>query len=157
MSLRLSANFTLAEMVRSNTAIERGIKNKPTIQHIAHATAHANLVLQPLRDRVGPVQITSWYRCPELNVAVGGSKTSNHMTGGTSDLRIKGMEAPDIIKLIKEMGLPFDQLIDEGFYNAAGDWISWVHCGSPPAFGAKPRGEILLARGDRRNPTYTVG
>jgi len=156
VSIRLSANFTLNEMVRSNTATAKGINNKPSIQHIVNATAHAALILQPLRIRVGkPVMITSWYRCPELNAAVGGSKTSTHMTGAATDIRIAGMTPEQIIDVAKELNLPTDQIINEGFYRGQ-EWISWTHIASPKDLTLAPRGEVLMARGDRTNPTYTA-
>ena len=156
MADKLSKHFLFQEFIRSNTAEKRGIRNKPSLQHIINATAHAHVILEPLRAYLDkPIIITSWYRSPELNAAVGGSKTSTHMTGAATDIRISGMTPGEIIEAIKNLKLPTDQCLDEGFHRGD-DWISWAHVASPKDFSLKPRGEILLARGDRSNPTYTV-
>jgi len=154
--IHLAPNFVLREVVRSNTAERKGIRNIPTQQNLFYASALATLVGQPLRDHVNnSVSVTSWYRCPELNAAVGGSKTSAHMTGGAFDIRINGMTPAEIIQVIKKLSLPFDQVIDEGF-TRNDKWISWVHIAIPKEFKQKPRGQHLTARGDRKNPTYEI-
>lgn len=69
-------------------------------------------VLDPLRRKLNkPIRITSGYRSPEVNAAVGGSKTSDHMTGRAVDLAVAGMSAREIADVIRGMNLPYDQLI----------------------------------------------
>lgn len=124
-TVRLSKNFTLAELCASDTAKAKGIKNEPGTQEIVNLTALCTKVLQPLRDWWGrEVKIGSGYRCQKLNAAVGGVKNSQHMSGQAADLCIdgdmaKGRKWFDYIKDHME----FDQLIWE--HNAKGSY--WVH------------------------------
>ena len=76
--MKLSKNFTLEELIRSNTAERMGIDNVPKDEKVVENLRSLCLeVLQPLRDYVGaPVHINSGYRCPELNMTVGGVKKS---------------------------------------------------------------------------------
>ena len=71
--MRISKNFTLHELTRSNTALRLGIDNTPTKDGIHKLTIIANSLLQPIRNELGPLRITSGYRSPELNTAIGGS------------------------------------------------------------------------------------
>ena len=89
-NMKLSENFTLEELIRSNTAERMGIDNVPKDEKVVENLRSLCLeVLQPLRDYVGaPVHINSGYRCPELNMAVGGVKNSQHCRGEAADIRI---------------------------------------------------------------------
>lgn len=124
-TVRLSKNFTLAELCASDTAKAKGIRNEPGTQEIVNLTALCTKVLQPLRDWWGrEVKIGSGYRCQKLNAAVGGVKNSQHMSGQAADLCIdgdkdKGMRWFSYIR----NHLEFDQLIWE--HNAKGNY--WVH------------------------------
>ena len=71
--MKLSKNFTLQELIKSNTALRLGIDNTPSKEGIMKLTILATSVLQLLRDRIGALRITSGYRSPELNKAIGGS------------------------------------------------------------------------------------
>ena len=74
--------FTIKELCKSNTAIKYGIDNTPTPEVEQNLIALIENVLDPLREAWGsPIIINSGYRCPILNKAVGGSKTSSHMSG----------------------------------------------------------------------------
>ena len=108
---RITDNFTMEEFTRSETAEAMGIKNEPgSRERLALVNLCAKL-LQPLRDAYGkPIHINSGYRCPELNKAVGGVPTSMHQRGEASDLSIDG-KAGDLLELIEENHLPFDQAI----------------------------------------------
>ena len=76
-------------------------------------------VLQPLRDKLGkPIIITSGYRCPRLNQAVGGVKNSQHLEGKAVDIVVNGMTISALITFIVHSGIEFDQLINEK---------NWVH------------------------------
>ena len=88
--MRLSKNFTLRELIRSNTAERMGIDNVPKDEKVIENLRNLCFeVLQPLRDYVGaPVHINSGYRSPELNRAVGGVKNSQHCRGEACDIRI---------------------------------------------------------------------
>ena len=88
--MKLSENFTLEELIHSNTAERMGIDNVPKDEKVVENLRSLCLeVLQPLRDYVGaPVHINSGYRCPELNMTVGGVKNSQHCRGEAADIRI---------------------------------------------------------------------
>lgn len=116
--------FKIAEFVRSETADKRGINNRCKKEHVANITTLVNKVLDPLREAYGnPIRITSGYRCPELNKAVKGSATSDHVNGRAADIvgtpNTKA-ENKKLFYLIQSLGLPFDQLINESDF-------SWVH------------------------------
>lgn len=116
--------FTIAEMVKSETADSCGIDNRLPKSLICNVNGLIDNVLDPLREAYGkPVTVTSGYRCKVLNKAVGGSKTSEHMKGMAAD--IVGTpntkeENNRLFNLIQELDLPFTQLIDEKNF-------SWVH------------------------------
>ena len=98
---KLSPHFTVGEMLRSGTAIRLGIKNVPE-EHpedgLTNEEVVENLrqlavkVLEPLRQRVGRVIVTSGYRCRVLNRAVGGVATSQHLCGQAADIHVTGNE-----------------------------------------------------------------
>ena len=109
--MNITDNFTLEEFIYSDTAVAKGIKNEPgTRERLAMMNLCVKL-LQPLREAIGkPISINSGYRCPELNKAVGGVLTSQHVKGEAADLSISG-KAGDLLEVLEESGLPFDQAI----------------------------------------------
>lgn len=122
---RISANFTLEEMIASDTAKARGIINAPNTQQLCNLCALVNNVLQPLRDAMRtPITISSGFRCKKLNIAVGGVSNSQHMTGEAADIDIHNdqLYGRCLVEWIKR-NCTFDQLIWE--HNAAGTY--WVH------------------------------
>lgn len=121
--MRLSKNFTLKEITRSNTAKRLGIKNDPTKQHLQNIQSLVTNVLQPLRSGVGPVRISSGYRNPQLNRAIGGSVKSQHCKGQASDIQYfeEGqMKNKVIYDWIIDNAIEFDQMINEFDF-------SWIH------------------------------
>lgn len=117
-------HFTMGEMMRSDTADRRGIDNRCSKEDAERLKKLIENVLDPLREAYGkPIKVNSGYRCPELNKAVGGSKTSDHMKGCAADIvgtpNTKS-ENKRLFELVKSLDLPFDQLIDEKN-------LSWVH------------------------------
>lgn len=114
--------FTIAELCKSDTADRLGINNRIPKELLPNIQNLIAKVLDPLREWYGkPVYVNSGYRCPELNKAVGGSPTSDHMQGRAADIT-GGSQAENekLFDLIQALGLPFDQLIDEKDF-------SWVH------------------------------
>lgn len=108
---KITENFTMEEFTRSETAEKLGIHNEPDSRARLAIVNLCTKLLQPLRDIYGkPMRINSGYRCPELNKAVGGVPTSMHQKGMASDLSIDG-KAGDLLDLIEENHLPFDQAI----------------------------------------------
>ena len=120
--MKLTEHFTLAEFVRSETATNKHIDNTPTPEVIENLRALCRNVLEPARVDFGsPIYITSGYRCPELNKAVGGKPTSQHLRGEAADLQVRGVEnLRRLYNVIKSRGV-FDQLLYES--NGSTKWI----------------------------------
>ena len=110
--------------MRSQTADARGINNKCNIEQAGNIQRLIVEVLDPLREAYGkPIRVTSGFRSPELNKAVGGSRTSDHMTGCAADIvgtPNNKEENKKLFELVQELGLSYDQLIDEKNFR-------WVH------------------------------
>lgn len=110
--MRLSANFNLHEFTRSAKAAELGIDNTPAPEHIEAMRLLCVHILQPLREHLGkPIAITSGYRSPALNEAVGGAKGSQHSLGQAADIKVGGIPAEELARIIHGLGLPVDQCI----------------------------------------------
>ncbi len=116
----LSSNFVLAEFVTSQEAERKGIDNTPSDEVVANLTALCEKVLEPLRQMLGPVRVSSGYRSPALNTAIGGAKNSQHLTGHAADISINGRSLDEVYNWIYE-NTPFDQVIRE--FPPGG----WVH------------------------------
>lgn len=85
---QLTPHFSLEEMTRSATALRLNIDNRPAAAHVANLCRLCINVLEPLRHRFGPLVVTSGYRSPQLNRAVGGVATSQHTRGEAADVRV---------------------------------------------------------------------
>ena len=120
--LELSKNFTLKEFLESKTARLHSIYEQwdpppGVVDNLRQLCEH---LLQPLRDGLGEsIIISSGWRCPRLNTLVGGVGNSWHLSGRAADCD-NGNDNQKIINKVKELGLPFDQMIDE-------DHLNWVH------------------------------
>ncbi len=122
----LSQNFSISEMVKSQTALRHGIDNWPDEESIVNMDYLANAVLQPIRDNFGaPVNISSGYRCLELNRKLGSKDSSQHRRGEAADIEIWGLSNLTLGTWIKD-NLIFDQLILE-FYDGVNPQSGWVH------------------------------
>ncbi len=117
--MKLSNHFNLEEFTVSQTAKRRGIRNKASAIVISNLAGLCKHVLEPIRESFGPVIVSSGYRSPKLNKAIGGSATSQHCKGQAADIFVPGFDNKDVAKWIKSL-LTFDQLILE-FY--PGGWI----------------------------------
>lgn len=122
---RLSPHFALNELART---AHRYIDNTPGPAEIERLTKLCVEFLEPIRERFGPLWITSGFRCQKLNQCIGGSETSAHMYGCAADfvpiVRPPLLEIPtaEIVNwIIDESWLPFDQVIDE--YSSTANWI----------------------------------
>lgn len=121
--MRLSKNFTLEEMIYSDTAKRYGLHNYPTSQAIRNLGYLTQNFLQPLRDKINkPILILSGYRSELVNQKVGGVNTSQHKYGQAVDIQVVGMSPLQLFLYIKESGLDYDQLILERTKKA-----EWVH------------------------------
>ena len=112
---RISKNITYNEAIFSNTAKRKGIENNPNDEQISNMMSIAEMVFQPLRSFVGgPIKITSFFRSPELNKAIGGSGSSQHCKGQAMDVDdVYGHKTnAEMFMYIRE-NLDFDQLIWE--------------------------------------------
>lgn len=134
--MQLTKNFKLSEFTDSDTATAKGIDNTPTDEHLENIKFVAEQ-LQLIRNTYKqPINISSGYRCEELNTAVNGSKSSQHMQGLAVDInqgsRTKNHNLFLIVKRMMKVGLKVHQLIDEQNFN-------WIHIGFKQD---NPRGEI---------------
>ena len=123
--MKLSANFTLQEFTKSQTALRLGIDNTPQGEHLEAAQALFENVVQKVRDQFGVTTINSGYRGPELNKAVGGAPTSQHCNGEAADIECPGTANKDLAEWINA-NLDYDQLILE-FYDPDIPDAGWVH------------------------------
>lgn len=128
--------FTIKELTKSETADAHGICNTPSKEEINNLIQLVDNILDPLREQYGkPIRINSGYRCPELNALVKGQKNSQHLTGQAVDIssyRNTKSENEILFNLVKELNLPFDQLINEKDF-------SWIHI----SYSDKNRRQIL--------------
>ena len=149
--MKLSKNFSLHELCKSDTGTRHGIDNSPTAQVIDCLQDLVDNVLQPLRDKFGPIVVTSGYRSPELNKKIGGSTTSHHCYGYAADFEVLGMDNRELAIYIRDT-LKFTQLILE-FYDGRPD-SGWVHC----AYNENDlKGQVLTASKVNGKTQYTNG
>ena len=138
--------FTIAELIKTN---HKGIDNTPDATVKKNLTALVDNVLDPLREAYGrPIYVSSGYRCPKLNKAVGGAASSQHMLGQAADIRSKEdtpEENKKLFDLIVKLKLPFDQVINEYGYN-------WIHV----SFGPRHRRKLLDAVKFKGKTVYRV-
>ena len=130
--MKLTENFSLHEMVKSETALRQGIDNTPTEQVIQNLRTLCEQILQPVREHYKKgVKVNSGYRSPDVNAAVGGSRTSDHTKGQAADIEIPGVANYDLAKYIAE-NYKFTQIILE-FYTPGVPDSGWVHVSYDPA------------------------
>jgi zinc D-Ala-D-Ala carboxypeptidase len=130
--MRLSKNFTLPELTKSETALRKGMDNTPTGDALANLQILTDKVLQPVRDHFAKgVKVNSGYRSPDVNAAVGGSRTSDHCRGMAADIEIPGVPNAELAQWIAD-NLAFTQLILE-FYTPGIPDSGWVHVSYDPS------------------------
>jgi zinc D-Ala-D-Ala carboxypeptidase len=130
--MNLTANFTLEELVKSETALRNDMDNTPGEAEIANLKTLCEKVLQPVRDHFQTgVKVNSGFRHPEVNAKVGGSKTSDHCKGQAADIEIPGIANADLAVWIMD-NLEYTQLILE-FYTPGVPDSGWVHVSYDPA------------------------
>lgn len=140
-------NFELSEFVKSAKATARGIDNTPSFEVVDHLEELVDTILQPLRDAWGkPLLVTSGYRCPALNKAVGGAATSAHLYGYAADVQVSRPQ--DLDKFIafaenwlRRNNVAFDQSISEASEDAR-----WWHIGLRNSKGAQRRQFLALKK-----------
>ena len=125
--MKLTANFSLNELTKSQTAERKGIDNTPSTEHQENLKSLCTAILQPVRDHFSKVvTISSGYRSPELCEAIGSKSTSQHARGEAADFEIFGISNKVLADYINET-LHYDQLILE-YWNEADPNSGWVHC-----------------------------
>jgi hypothetical protein len=138
--MQLSRNFSLQELIKSDTAIRRGIDNNPNADQIEKLKALCENILQPVRDHFGRVKVTSGFRSSELCVAIGSSVNSQHAKAEAADFEVIGTDNAELFDWIKANLTP-DQLILE-FYTPGEPNSGWIHCSWIPD---QPRASYLWA------------
>jgi hypothetical protein len=129
--IKLSEHFTFAEMTRTNTRIEN-VPNEAQVENLKRLCGW----LERLREKVGkPIIINSGYRSEAVNKAVGGVKSSNHLTGCAADIHVTGIEqlvryAAVLLDISDESQEVFDELLLER--SSRGTY--WIH------FAVRPSG-----------------
>ena len=147
--MKLSANFQLSELVKSQTATRKGIPNNPSPAHIDNLKALCVNVLQPIRSHFqSPVLISSGYRSQELCIAIGSKISSQHAEGKAADLEVVGVDNKVLAIWIKE-NLEYDQLILE-FYNEGEPDSGWIHV----SWSSDNRGNSLKAIREENKVLY---
>jgi len=123
--MNLSRNFTLLELIKSDTAIRKDINNNPNAGQIEKLKQLCENVLQPVRDHFGRVQITSGFRSEQLCIAVGSSVQSQHAKAEAVDFECVGVDNAEVADWVKK-NLETDQLILE-FYTPGEPNSGWIH------------------------------
>lgn len=118
----MSQYFDLWEMLRSDTAERLGIENSPSHDDLKRLHYLMEKCLDPIREAWGkPIAVNSGYRSRILNIAVGGSPRSQHLTGEAADITTGSIQGNRrLFDIIQDIGVAFDQLIDESNYR-------WIH------------------------------
>jgi len=149
----ISEHISYKEGVYSITATRKGIDNTPGDDQLHFMEIIAEKVFEPLREWVGgPIKINSFYRCPELNKAIGGSATSQHCKGQAIDIddTLGRATNAEMFHWIKE-NLDFDQMIWEF---GDDDNPAWVHISYVSE--NKNRNRCLRAHRDNGKTAYGV-
>jgi len=154
--MKLSKNFILKELTKSNTALRLGIDNTPNKEGIYKLRILATTLLQPLRNYVGPIRVTSGFRSVALNSAIGGSNKSQHTKCEAVDLQHITRGKSDNLKIFNaliSLGLEYDQCILE--YGGATETEDskcpdWIHISYSLDYN---RHQILVAYKDKNNKT----
>ena len=125
--MKLSENFSLIELTKSQTAERKGIDNTPSPEHQENLKSLCTHVLQPVRDHFERVvSVSSGYRSPELCTAIGSKTTSQHAKGQAADFEIYGLSNQELAIWINE-NLEYDQLILE-YWKKEDPNAGWIHC-----------------------------
>lgn len=127
--MKLTKNFALSELIEAGSARRLGLEEQfnPPADIICNLNNLAKNVLQPLRDAVGhSIQVTSGYRSPKVNKAVGGATNSDHLYGMAADIQlwIDGKNRNQLLfDTVLKLKLPFRQMIDEFGSETEPAWI----------------------------------
>jgi hypothetical protein len=134
--VKLSPNFTLAELTHSETAERLGLDNTPDEKVKANLVRLARILEDVRRVLSRPIMVNSAYRSPAVNKAIGSKPTSQHCLGCAADIRVPGLTPNDIVNLVVKSNIEYDQLIRE--------FDSWVHISITNTHTDKPRRQVLI-------------
>jgi len=130
LKLSLSDDFKLWEFVVSTTADQNGIKNLPNETQVAHLRLLCQKILQPARNALGPLKITSGFRSEKLNKLVGGAENSDHRLGYAADVIPYNFETRKLAEWVVANCRKFDQVVLEfGTLTKP----NWIHLSAAPA------------------------
>ena len=138
--MQMSRNFSLQELIKSDTAIRMGIYNNPSAEQMEKLKALCENILQPVRDHFGRVKVTSCFRSVDLCLAIKSSANSQHAKAEAADFEVMGTDNAELADWIYK-NLEFDQLILE-FYTPGEPNSGWIHCSYTPN---QPRKQFLHA------------
>ena len=125
--MKLTENFSLLELTKSQTAERKGIDNTPSPAHRDNLKSLCTRILQPIRDPFGRVvSVSSGYRSEALCIAIGSKISSQHAKGQAADFEIYGLSNGELAEWIRE-NLDYDQLILE-FWTPESPNNGWIHC-----------------------------
>jgi hypothetical protein len=148
--MKITEHFSLSEISKSDTATRLGIDNSVPDSLMGNALRMCERLEEVRALFNKPIMITSFYRCPELNKKVGGSKTSAHMDCRACDFTVKGIAIEDVFSNIKASKISFDQLILESSKTS-----TWVHLGIEKE-GEKPRQMVMSGTKTDSGSTFRV-
>jgi hypothetical protein len=131
----LTKDFQLWEFIISQTAERYRIDNSPNAEITNHLKRLCTNILQPARDKLGPLKISSGYRCPELNSRIGGSPSSGHKLGYCADVLPVNCSKLAFARFVAK-NCQFDQIILE--FGSPSE-PAWIHVSADP----RSRGQIL--------------
>ncbi len=121
--MKLSANFSLEELIHSEIADRNAIDNTPGDAVVLNLKELCDNTLQPVRDKMGEViTVTSGYRSPAVNVLAKGAPNSQHVIGQAADIKCFSLGNKTLYNAIKDIGV-FDQLIWEYGNDDAPQWV----------------------------------
>ena len=147
--MNLSRNFTLQELIKSDTAVRLGVDNNPNANQIEKLKLLCENILQPVRDHFGPVTVTSGFRSPDLCLKIGSSITSQHTKAEACDFECPGKDNAEVADWIHK-NLETDQLILE-FYTPGEPNSGWIHASYIPY---QPRRQFLHAYREDKKVKY---
>lgn len=135
--MKLSPNFSLEELTRSEAAARNGWDNTPNDSELENLKRLA-ILLEDVKKAVDgrPVILNSAFRSKKVNDAVGSKDTSQHRLGCAADIRVAGLAPRQVVEACIKANVPFDQIILE--------FDSWTHISIPNTADTKPRGSKLI-------------
>ena len=136
--MKLSRNFSLQELIKSDTAIRLGIDNNPNADQIEKLKDLCENILQPVRDQFGRVKVTSGFRSEELCLAIGSSVNSQHAKAEAADFEVMGVDNAELADWIHA------NLDMTSSFSSSTLWVNLIAGGSIAAYTSfQPRKQFL--------------